>query len=94
MLNIEEMNAAFKTIEKTRADGLITFEALWELKAEVVAEFEEYLCYKYGKGFNEAQLKEMLKFASENAYGGHYEDDEEKFIEVVAFCRNMMMLND
>lgn len=91
MLNIEEMNAAFKTIEGTKAAGLITSKALWELKAEVIAEFEEYLCYKYGEGFNEAQLKEMLKFASENTYGGHYEDNEEKFIEVAAFCRKMML---
>jgi hypothetical protein len=91
MLNIEEMNAAFKTIEETKAAGLITSKTLWELKAEVIVEFEEYLCYKYGGGFNKAQLKEMLKFASENAYGGQYEDNEEKFIEVVAFCRKMML---
>lgn len=91
MLNIEEMNAAFRTIEKTKAAGLITSETLWELKAEVITEFEEYLCYKYGEGFSEAQLKEMLKFASENAYGGHYEDNEDKFIEVVAFCRKMRL---
>jgi len=93
MLNIEEMNEASKAIEKTKAAGLIDSALMWDLKAKVIAEFEEYLCFTYGKGFNEAQLKEMVKFATANAHGGQYEDIEIHFVEVVALCRGVFSLN-